>query len=211
MFSKRSFRLGVLGSGKGSNLVSIARACAEDRLPAVVAVVLSDVPEAGILDKARAEGVPGRFLAPGRYRTRLDTEAEAAYVAALQEAEVDWVVLAGFMRILGAGFLRAFPHRILNIHPSLLPAFPGLESWRQALEYGVKLTGCTVHFVDAGIDTGPIVAQKAVPVRDADTPETLHARIQEAEREVYPEAIRRVLAMAWRLEGRRVVKMGNAV
>jgi len=211
VFSKRSFRLGVLGSGKGSNLASIARACAEDRLPAVVALVLSDVPEAGILDKARAEGVPGRFLAPGRYRTRLDTEAEAAYVAALQEAEVDWVVLAGFMRILGAGFLRAFPHRILNIHPSLLPAFPGLESWRQALDYGVKLTGCTVHFVDAGIDTGPIVAQKAVPVRDTDTPETLHTRIQEAEREVYPEAIRGVLAMAWRLEGRRVVKMGNEV
>ena len=211
MFSKRSFRLGVLGSGKGSNLVSIVRACAQNRLPATVALVLSDVAEAGILARAKAEGVPGRFLAPGRYRTRLDTEAEAAYVAALQDAEVDWVVLAGFMRILGAGFLRAFPQRILNIHPSLLPAFPGLESWRQALEYGVKITGCTVHFVDAGIDTGPIVVQKAVAVDDADTPETLHARIQEAEREAYPEAVRRVLSRAWQLEGRRVVMTGSEV
>jgi phosphoribosylglycinamide formyltransferase 1 len=209
VFSKRTCRLGVLGSGKGSNLVSIARACAEDRLPAIVALVLSDVAGAGILDRAREGRLPGRFLEPGRFRTKLDTGAEAAYVAALQDAEVDWVVLAGFMRVLGTGFLRAFPHRILNIHPSLLPAFPGLEAWRQALDYGVKVTGCTVHFVDAGIDTGPIVVQKTVPVLDADTPDALHERIQEAEREAYPEAMRLVLSAAWRLDGRRVMMVGN--
>lgn len=190
-------------------MVAIARACAEGHVPAEVVMVLSDVAGAGILDRAREAGVPGRYLAPGRYRTKLDTEAEGAYVAALQEARVDWVLLAGFMRVLGTGFLRAYPQRMLNIHPSLLPAFPGLEAWRQAVEYGVKWTGCTVHFVDAGIDTGPIVVQRAVPVVDGDTPESLHARIQEAESEAYPEALRRLLTMCWRLEGRRVMMTEN--
>jgi phosphoribosylglycinamide formyltransferase-1 len=174
-----------------------------------VVLVLSDVAEAGILERAAEAGLEARFLAPGRYRTRLDAEAEAAYVGALQAAGVDWVLLAGFMRVLGAAFLAAFPHRILNIHPSLLPAFPGLQAWRQALEYGVKVTGCTVHFVDAGIDTGPIVVQKSVSVGDDDTPESLHARIQAAEQEAYPEAVHRVTSGSWRLAGRRVIHPAN--
>jgi phosphoribosylglycinamide formyltransferase 1 len=203
-------RLGVLGSGKGSNLVSIARACAEGRLSAQVALVLSDVPDAGILDRARELGLSARHLAPGRFRTKLDEEAEAAYVEALSAAGVDWVLLAGFMRVLKAGFLRAFPGRVLNIHPSLLPAFPGLEAWRQALEHGVKLTGCTVHLVDEGIDSGPIVVQKGVPVMDNDTAETLHARIQEAEREAYLEALERVTGGGLRIEGRRTFGVGAA-
>ncbi|MEJ5360415.1 MAG: phosphoribosylglycinamide formyltransferase, partial [Desulfobacterales bacterium] len=164
------------------------------RLPAEVVLVLSDVPDAGILARARERGIPARHLPPGPYRTRLDEAAEAAYIAALQEARVDLVVLAGFMRILKAPFLRAFPQKIVNIHPSLLPSFPGLEAWKQALDYGVKITGVTVHLVDHGVDTGPIVAQAAVPVEDDDTPETLHARIQEVEHRLYPEAIAHLLA-----------------
>lgn len=196
-------RLGVLGSGKGSNFVAIADACASGRIAARVRIVLSDVPDAGILDRARERGVPARYVSPGRFRTRLDAEAERAYVGVLREAGVDLVVLAGFMRILKSDFLRAFPQRVLNIHPALLPAFPGLEAWRQALDYGVKVTGCTVHLVDEGIDTGPILVQKAVPVLDTDTAATLHERIQEAEREAYPVAIDAVLRGAVRVQGRR--------
>ena len=207
MSSNSLVRLGVLGSGKGSNMVTIAEACAAGRLPAEVVLVLSDVAEAGILERARERGIPGRFLPPGRFRTKLDEEAEGAYVAALREARVDLVVLAGFMRILKGEFLRHFPQRVLNIHPALLPAFPGLESWKQALDYGVKVTGCTVHFVDQGIDTGPIVVQRSVPVLDDDTPATLHARIQEAEREAYPEAIAVVSGGRITVAGRRVVRL----
>jgi len=187
-------------------MVAIAEACAAGQLPAQIVLVLSDVPEAGILERARERGIPGRFLPPGRFRTKLDEEAERAYVAALQEARVDLIVLAGFMRILKGEFLRAFPQRVLNIHPALLPAFPGLESWKQALDYGVKVTGCTIHFVDQGIDTGPILVQRAVPILDEDTPATLHARIQEAERVAYPEAIAAVLSGRITMEGRRVVR-----
>jgi len=187
-------------------MVAIAEACAAGQLPAQIVLVLSDVPEAGILERAREQGIPGRFLPPGRFRTKLDEEAERAYVAALQEARVDLIVLAGFMRILKGEFLRAFPQRVLNIHPALLPAFPGLESWKQALDYGVKVTGCTIHFVDQGIDTGPILVQRAVPILDEDTPATLHARIQEAERVAYPEAIAAVLSGRITMEGRRVVR-----
>lgn len=201
------FRLGVLGSGKGSNFVAIADACAAGQVPAEVALVLSDVPDAGILDRARARGIPAEHLPPGRFRAKLDDEAEAAYIAALRAARVDWVVLAGFMRILKAPLLRAFPLKIVNIHPSLLPSFPGLEAWKQALDYGVKITGATVHLVDDGVDTGPIVAQAAVPVEDDDTPETLHARIQQAEHALYPAAIARILAGEFRIEGRRLRRM----
>lgn len=197
------FRLGVLGSGKGSNFVALAGACAAGRLPAEVVLVLSDVPDAGILERARERGIPAQYLPPGPFRAKLDDAAEAAYIAALRAARVDLVVLAGFMRILKAPLLRAFPQRIVNIHPSLLPAFPGLEAWKQALDYGVKVTGVTVHLVDHGVDTGPIVAQAPVPVEDDDTPETLHARIQEVEHRLYPEAIARVLAGDWVVEGRR--------
>jgi phosphoribosylglycinamide formyltransferase-1 len=187
-------------------MVAIAEACAAGSLPARIALVLSDVPEAGILDRARARGLSARYLPPGRFRTKLDEEAERTYVTALQEARVDLVVLAGFMRILKGDFLRAFPQRVLNIHPALLPAFPGLESWKQALDYGVKVAGCTVHFVDQGIDTGPIVVQRSVPVLDDDTPATLHARIQDAERAAYPEAIAAVLSQRTTVEGRRVIR-----
>lgn len=197
------FRLGVLGSGKGSNFVALAGACAAGRLPAEVVLVLSDVPDAGILARAHEWGIPAQYLPPGPFRAKLDDAAEAAYIAALRAARVDLVVLAGFMRILKAPLLRAFPQRIVNIHPSLLPAFPGLEAWKQALDYGVKVTGVTVHLVDHGVDTGPIVAQAPVPVEDDDTPETLHARIQEVEHRLYPEAIARVLAGDWVVEGRR--------
>jgi phosphoribosylglycinamide formyltransferase-1 len=184
-----SFRLGVLGSGKGSNFVAIADASAAGRLPAEVAVVVSDVADAGILKHAEDRGLKALYLPPGKFRTKLDEEAERGYVDALKEAQVDLVVLAGFMRILKGEFLKAFSQRVINIHPSLLPSFPGLEAWKQALDYGVKFTGCTVHFVDQGVDSGPIIAQRAVPVLDGDTAATLHERIQVAERELYPEAI----------------------
>lgn len=170
-------------------MAAIAQACAAGKIPARIAVVISDVGDAGILQHARQYSVPGEFIAPGKYRTKLDDDAERAYIRHLSDAEVDLVVLAGFMRILKGEFLRAFAGRVVNIHPSLLPAFPGLESWKQALDHGVKVTGCTVHFVDQGVDSGPIIAQQTVPVLEGDTPETLHVRIQEAERRLYPAVI----------------------
>jgi phosphoribosylglycinamide formyltransferase-1 len=185
----KKFRLGILGSGKGSNGAAIADACAAGTIPAEVAVVISDVAEAGILERARERGLRAVFIAPGKFRTKLDEEAEREYIRVLKEAEVDLVALAGFMRILKGDFLREFHQRVVNIHPALLPAFPGLEAWKQALEYGVKFTGATVHFVDQGVDTGAIIAQQTVPVLPGDTPAALHTRIQEAERVVYPAAI----------------------
>ena len=205
MSDAHNFRLGIIGSGKGSNAAAIADACASGLIPAQVAIVISDVQDAGILLRARERGLPALFIPPGKFRTKLDGPAEAAYVRALQEARVDLVALAGFMRILKGGFLRAFPQRVLNIHPALLPAFPGLEAWKQALEYGVKFTGATVHFVDQGVDTGPILAQRTVPILPGDTPATLHARIQEAEREVYPAAIAALARGAVRVQGRQTL------
>lgn len=202
MSSKPPYRLGILGSGRGSNFVAIADTIAGGRLPAAVALVVSDVEEAGILGHARERGLPARHLDPGRFRTKLDEAAEAAYIGALQEAQVDLVVLAGFMRILKGEFLRAFAGRVVNIHPSLLPSFPGLEAWRQALDYGVKVTGCTVHLVDQGIDTGPILGQRAIPVLDGDTATTLHARIQQAERELYPAVVAGLARGEIRVRGR---------
>ena len=196
-------RIGVLGSGKGSNMVAIADACAAPDCPYEIVTVLSDVESAGILDRARERNLPAQYIAPGKFRTKLDDEAESRYTAALQEAQVDFIALAGFMRILKGEFLRAFTDRVINIHPSLLPAFPGLEAWRQALEYGVKITGCTVHFVDQGIDSGAIIVQSTVSVLDTDTPETLHARIQIAERELYPRALRLVAESKVRVQGRK--------
>jgi phosphoribosylglycinamide formyltransferase 1 len=200
--------LGVLGSGKGSNFVALADACASGKYPLEIAVVLSDVVDAGILQLARERKIPGHYVSPGKFRTKLDEEAERAYVALLRKAQVDLVVLAGFMRILKGEFLRAFDKRVVNIHPALLPAFPGLEAWKQALEYGVKVTGCTVHLIDQGIDTGPILAQVAVPVLDNDTPEGLHARIQEAEHALYPATIAALAAGKFSIEGRRCVAAG---
>lgn len=196
-------RLAILGSGKGSNFVAIADAIAGGSLVAEVAVVVSDVESAGILEHARQRGMRAEFLSPGRFRSKLDEETEQKLIALLQEARANWVVLAGFMRILKGEFLRHYEHRVVNIHPSLLPAFPGLEAWKQALEYGVKQTGCTVHLVDQGIDTGPIIAQEAVPVHGGDSAEALHARIQLAERRLYPVALRDLLTGRVRIEGRR--------
>lgn len=189
MSGQRKFRVGVLGSGKGSNFAAITEACANGTIPAEVGLVISDVQQAGILELARRAGVAAQFIAPGSFRTKLDEDAERAYISALRAAQVDLIALAGFMRVLKGEFLRAFETRIINIHPSLLPSFPGLEAWKQALDYGVKVTGCSVHFVDFGVDSGPIICQQTVPVREDDTPETLHARIQEAEHELYPEVV----------------------
>jgi phosphoribosylglycinamide formyltransferase 1 len=206
MADGRKFRLGVLGSGKGSNFVSIAIACATGKIPAEIGIVLSDVESAGILTRASERKIPAHFIPPGKFHTKLDEDAERAFVEALQMTQVDLIVLAGFMRVLKEGFLRAFEGRIVNVHPSLLPSFPGLEAWKQALDHGVKVTGCTVHFVDAGVDAGPIIGQQAVPVLDSDTPEMLHRRIQAAEHELYPKCIAAIASGEISVAGRRVIR-----
>jgi phosphoribosylglycinamide formyltransferase-1 len=198
-------RVGVLGSGKGSNFLAIADACAAGRVPAEVAIVLSDVQQSGILDHAKERNIPGRYIEPGKFRTKLDDNAERAFVEELQRAKVELIALAGFMRVLKGEFLRTFEGRIINIHPSLLPSFPGLEAWKQALEYGVKVTGCSVHFVDAGVDSGPIIAQQTVPVLDSDTAESLHHRIQIAEHELYPKCVAAIARGEVSVQGRRVI------
>lgn len=200
----RPFRLGVLGSGQGSNFVAIADAIAAGSVPAEVGVVLSDVAGAGILKHAQARGIRAVHIPPGKFKTRWDEDGERAAVAELQAAGVDLVVLAGFMRVLKAGFLGAFAGRVVNIHPSLLPAFPGLAAWKQALEYGVKVTGCTVHYVDDGIDSGPIIGQRAVPVLDSDTPESLHQRIHAAEHSLYPACVAAIARGEVTIRGRTV-------
>ncbi|MBM3846968.1 MAG: phosphoribosylglycinamide formyltransferase [Verrucomicrobia bacterium] len=200
----KPFKLGILGSGKGSNMAAIADACLSGALPCQIAQVLSDVPDAGILKHASDRGLTGRFIPPGKFRTKLDEEAEAEFIRSLQDAGVDLIVLAGFMRILKGPFITAFPNKVINIHPSLLPSFPGLEAWNQALSYGVKVTGCTVHYVDQGIDSGPIIGQATVPVLDQDTAETLHARIQQAERQLYPDCIRAIATGRVEVTGRRI-------
>ena len=185
-------KLGVLGSGKGSNFRAIADAIARGELDAEVRVVISDVASAGMLELARARGLRAEFVEPGRFKTKLEPEAERRVVEILQSAGVEWVVLAGYMRMIKPPLLEAFPRRIINIHPSLLPAFPGLEAWKQALAAGVAETGCTVHYVDAGMDTGEVIAQRTVPVLPGDTAESLHARIQVAEHALYPEVLKRL-------------------
>lgn len=182
-------RLGVLGSGKGSNLDAIFRAIHDRGIPAEVKVVLSDVRDAGILQIGRSHKVHSKFVYPGESRARLDAASERNFVNALQHEHVDMVLLAGFMRIVGSGLLAAYPRRIINIHPSLLPKYPGLRAWEQALLAGETVTGCTVHYVDEGIDTGEIIAQAEIDVMPDDTAETVHARIQEAEHILYPEVV----------------------
>jgi len=199
------FRIGILGSGQGSNFVALAGAVAAGKIPAQIAIVLSDVESAGILKHASERQIPAQFIPPGQFRTKLDEAAERAFVAALQTARVDLIVLAGFMRVLKGDFLRAFEGRIVNIHPSLLPCFPGLQSWKQALDHGVKVAGCTVHFVDAGVDCGPIIGQQPVPVLDHDTAETLHQRIHAAEHELYPKCVAALARKEISVAGRRVI------
>lgn len=186
-------------------MVAIAEAVAAGGIPAEIAVVLSDVEGAGILERARERGLTAEFISPGKFRTKLDEAAEQAFVARLQKADVDLVVLAGFMRILKGEFLRAFANRVVNIHPSLLPAFPGLESWKQALDYGVKVAGCTVHFVDQGIDSGPILGQETVPVLADDTAGSLHDRIQQAELRLYPSVVKALAEGRVTVRGRQTV------
>lgn len=182
-------RLGVLGSGAGSNLDAIFRAIQGLHIPAEVKVVVSDVREAGILNIGRAHHVHTKYVYPGETRARLAPESEHNIVNVLLHEKVELVLLAGFMRIVGPELLATFPRRVLNIHPSLLPKYPGLHAWEQALEAGDTVAGCTVHYVDEGIDTGEILAQAEVDVMPEDTPETLHARIQEAEHILYPEVV----------------------
>ena len=193
--------LGVLISGRGSNLQAIVDAIREGRLDARIAVVISNRADAYGLERARAAGIEALCISHRAFPTR---EAfEAALVAELRARDVGLVCLAGFMRLLGPAFVEAFPDAILNIHPSLLPSFPGLDAQRQAVEHGVKVSGVTVHLVDCQLDAGPIVVQRAVPVRDDDTAETLANRILAVEHQAYPEAIRIVLDRRWRIEGRR--------
>lgn len=198
-------KLAVLGSGSGSNMQSIVDAIEAGTLDAEIVCVLSDVPDAKILERAAKHGLPGQYVSCAPFKTKLDGEAQEEYIRIMKEAGADTVVLAGFMRIVKPGLLEAFPNRVLNIHPALLPAFPGLHSWKQALDHGAKVAGCTVHFVDAGTDSGPIIVQKCVPVEEGDTPETLHARIQVQEHIAFPEALRHLAAGRLRIEGRRVI------
>lgn len=195
-------RLGVLISGRGSNLQALIDAIREGRLDAEIAVVISNRADAAGLDRARDAGLPTRYISHRAFPTR--DEFDRALVAELRGHGVGLVCLAGFMRLVGAPLIDAFPNAILNVHPSLLPAFPGVDAQRQALEYGVKVSGVTVHFVTPELDGGPIVLQRPVPVREDDTVETLSARILIEEHRVYPEAVGLVLAGRCRLEGRRV-------
>jgi phosphoribosylglycinamide formyltransferase-1 len=183
---------------------SIVDAIEAGELDAEVTLVLADFPDAKILDRARRHGIPCEYLDCSPWKTKLEGPAEDCCIEMLKAAGVDVVVLAGFMRIVKPKLLAAFPNRVLNIHPALLPAFPGVHSWTQALDYGCKVAGVTVHFVDAGTDSGPIIVQKAVPVLEDDTPETLHARIQVQEHLAYPEALRIIASGAYAIEGRRV-------
>ena len=196
--------LGVLGSGAGSNMQSVVDAIAAGTLDVEVKIVLADVPDAKILERAKRHGIPCQYLDCAPWKTKLEGPAEDRCIEILKNAGVDTVVLAGFMRIVKPKLLAAFPNRVINIHPALLPAFPGVHGWTQALDYGCKVAGVTVHFVDAGTDTGPILVQKAVPVMEDDTPETLHARIQVQEHIAYPEALRIIASGNFRIEGRRV-------
>ena len=192
----RRLALGVLGSGKGSNCGAILKKIRAGELEADCRIVVSDGADAGILAVARDFGVPAVFLSPGNFRSKLEAERENQLVRLLRDAGVELVVLAGFMRVLKAPMLEAFPHRIINMHPSLLPKFPGREAWTQALAAGERVTGCTVHYVDAGVDSGEVIAQREVAILPNDTPQTLHARIQVAERELFPAVIEE-LAQNW--------------
>lgn len=198
------FTIGVLASGKGTNLQAIIDYIKEENLKIKIGVVISDNPSAYALERAEKEGIKAICIPCEKYKTILDKKTEIEYVKVLKENNVELVCLAGFMRVLKKTFIQNFPNRIINIHPSLLPAFPGLESWRQALEYGVRFTGCTVHFVNEGIDTGPIILQAVVPVLPDDTPETLHKRIQEKEHIIYPLAIRLIAEGRVSISGRKV-------
>jgi phosphoribosylglycinamide formyltransferase 1 len=197
-------RLGVLASGRGSNLQALIDAQEQGTLVPELAVVLSDRADAEALERARRRGLPAIYLDPGSPRARLTGAAEEAIVATLRAHAVDWVVLAGFFRIVGPVLLGAFPNRVLNIHPSLLPSFPGLRAQKQALDYGVRITGCTVHLVNASVDAGPILMQAPVPVHPEDSEESLAGRILREEHRILVEAVNRAAAEGLQLRGRVV-------
>ena len=197
-------RIGVLGSGSGSNMQSIVDAVAAGTLEARVVCVLSDVPGAGILERAARHGIPHQYVDPAPFKTKLEGAAEERVIGLLRDFGADTVVLAGFMRVVKPGLLHAYPRRVLNIHPALLPAFPGLAAWKQALDYGVKVAGCTVHFVDEGMDSGPIILQEAVPVEDDDTVTTLAERILHLEHRLYVRAVRLYCEGRIHISGRAV-------
>ena len=196
-------RIGVLASGGGTNLQAIIDRCQEGSLAAEIAVVITNNPGAGALDRAATADIQTLCINHRDFSQREDFDN--AVVNALQEAEVDLVVLAGFMRIITQTFIDAFPERVINIHPALLPAFPGLHVQQQALDYGARFSGCTVHFVDGGVDTGPIIIQAVVPILPDDTDDTLSARILEQEHRIYPRAIQLIAEDQVRVEGRQVV------
>lgn len=183
---------------------SIQDAIEAGTLDAEIACVVTDVPGARILDRAAKHHIPATWIDHAPFKTKLDGEAQERVLSYLDSFRVDWIVLAGYMRIVKGPFLRHFSGQVLNIHPALLPSFPGIAGWKQALDYGAKIAGVTVHFVDEGTDSGPIILQAAVPVLENDTPETLHARIQVEEHRIYPEAIRLLTQDRLRIEGRRV-------
>ena len=188
--SSEELRIGVLGSGTGSNCEAILQACERGQIPGRVVVVVSDIADALILERARKRGIPAHFVGPSRFKTKLEPELEQRIVDILREKGVELVALAGYMRVVKTPLLSSFAGKMLNVHPSLLPSFPGLHAWEQALTYGVRVTGCTVHFVNEGVDAGPVILQQAVAVQAGDTPATLHQRIQIAEHALLPEAIR---------------------
>jgi phosphoribosylglycinamide formyltransferase-1 len=196
-------RIGVLLSGRGSNFLALQAAIERGEVPARIVLVASNVAEAPGLERARELELPTLAI-PHRGEPSRQAHDEKM-VAALKEAGAEWICLAGYMRVLTSTFIQAFPGRILNIHPSLLPSFPGLDAQEQAFAHGVKVSGCTVHLVDEGLDSGPIVVQRTVPVLDGDTAKSLAARILEEEHRAYPEALRRLVTEPWRLEGRRIV------
>ncbi len=186
----RAIRLGILGSGSGSNFQALLNAIKNGTLDAEIVLVMSDIPNAKILELANDAGINHAVIDCRGYSTKFPLEAQQEVAQSLREAGVDLVCLAGFMRLIKAPLLDAFPNRVINIHPSLLPAFPGLEAWKQALDEGVSEAGCTVHYVDSGMDTGPHILQAKVPVLQNDSYASLHARIQEQEHLIYPQAVR---------------------
>lgn len=199
------FTIGILASGKGSNLQAIIKQVQSGFLKVKIGVVISDNPNAYALEIARSSNIPAVYIEPGRYHTFLENSQEKKYVECLKQYGVELVCLAGFMRVVKKNFFETYHNKIINIHPSLLPSFRGLEAWKQAIDYGVKFTGCTVHFVEEDIDTGPIILQAVVTVLDDDTPETLHQRIQEKEHVIYPLAIKLISENRIRIKGRRVI------
>lgn len=197
-------KLAIFGSGSGSNCQAIIDAVGAGRLDAEIRCVLSDVKDAYILERARRHGLPALYFDCAPFKTKLDGEAERRVLELLREYDADFIALAGFMRIVKDGLLNAFAGRIVNIHPSLLPSFPGLDGGRQAFDYGVKFTGCTVHFVDAGVDTGAVINQKCVCIEDGDTLDTLMEKIHVQEHIAYPEALQWIATGRIRRDGRRI-------